>query len=369
METSNAYARIDLDALRSNYRFVKSLNPDKEAICIVKADAYGHGAVPCAKALYEEGVRTFAVATLDEAIELKSEIEGISVLILGYVDEPRIEEAVKAGVICAVYSVEFAELLSAAAIRAGKMMRVHLKINTGMNRLGFDPSAPSFRNRLKKISALEGIRVEGAFSHYATADEEDLSYARRQRQIFEEAVKAIKDEGIALKTIHISNSAASMIFDCPVSNAFRPGLVLYGYSPLPGGEMQEKLRPVMSVHAHVANIFTLKKGETVGYGRKYTADSDRLIATVTIGYADGYSRAFSNRACIYINGCPAPVRGNVCMDMLMCDITDIKGVRVGDRADALCREADAADLAEIAGTIPYEITCGISKRVKRYYTE
>ena len=369
MKTTNTYAVVDLDALKSNYRFVKGLNPDKEAIAIVKADSYGHGSVECAKALYAEGVRYFAVANLDEAEELLDGIPDISVLILGYVDLGRVDEVVERDIITAVYSLEYAEKLNEASLRAGKVSKVHIKVNTGMNRLGFDPSRDDFAEKIRRITEMKNLTVHGIFSHYSTADEEDLSYSERQRTIFEHAVDTVKKAGVPLELIHISNSAAAMVFDCPVSNAFRPGLVLYGYSPLPGRKMQENLTPVMSVYAHIANIFELKKGESISYGRRYTAEADTRIATVTIGYADGYSRALSNKAYVVAAGRRAPIRGSVCMDMIMCDITGIEGLKVGDTVEVLGPDVDADVLAAMAGTIPYEMTCDISKRVKRYYRE
>ena len=369
MKTTNTYAVVDLDALRSNYRFVKGLNPDKEAIAIVKADSYGHGSVACARALYGEGVRYFAVANLDEAEELLGGIDDISVLILGYIDLARVDEVAQKDIITAVYSLEYARALDEASRRAGKVSRVHIKVNTGMNRLGFDPTKEDFEEKVRAVTQMKNLTVHGIFSHYSTADEEDLSYSERQREIFEKAVDTVKRAGAPLSLIHISNSAAAMVFDCPVSNAFRPGLVLYGYSPLPGRKMQGSLRPVMSVYAHIANIFELKKGESISYGRRYTADSERRIATVTIGYADGYSRSLSNRSYVMAAGSRAPVRGSVCMDMIMCDITGIDGLKVGDTVEVLGPDVDAQVLADLAGTIPYEITCDISKRVKRYYRE
>lgn len=369
MKTTNTYAKINLNNLRSNYRFVKSLNPEKEAIAIVKADAYGHGSAECARALYEEGVRYFAVATLDEAEELIASGLKADILILGFVDEDRLEEAVRFGVISGIYSTGYARKLNEEAARQGRTVSVHIKLNTGMNRLGYDPLDPSFRDRIKELKEFKNLSVEGAFSHYSTADEEDLTYSERQRKIFENAVELIKEEGFDLKLIHISNSAAAMIFDCPVSNAFRPGLVLYGYSPLPGERMKEHLKPVMSVYTHIANTFTLKKGESIGYGRKYTADSDRRIATLTTGYADGYLRSFGKEGYVLINGRKAKIRGNVCMDMMMVDITDIPDVKATDIPVLFGEELPATLPAQWAGTIPYEITCGLSKRVTRIYTE
>lgn len=369
MKTTNTFAEIDLENLKNNYRFVKGLNPDKEAIAIVKADAYGHGSARCAAALYEEGVRYFAVATLDEAEELQEAGIDADILILGYVDEERLSEAVSRGIISGIYSTGYARKLNEEAARQGKTVSVHIKLNTGMNRLGYDPLDPSFPDRIRELKGMKNLSVDGVFSHYSTADEEDLTYSERQRMIFENAVGLIRAEGFDLKLIHISNSAAAMIFDCPVSNAFRPGLVLYGYSPLPGEKMKEDLRPVMSVYTHIANTFTLKKGESIGYGRKYTADSDRRIATITAGYADGYLRAFGKEGYVLINGQKARIRGNVCMDMMMVDITDIENVKTGDIAELFGEELPATLPAQWAGTIPYEITCGLSKRVTRIYKE
>ena len=367
MKRSNTYARINLENLKNNYDHICSLNKDKTPICIVKADAYGHGAEGCAKALKEAGAKWFAVASLDEAENLrKSGIEG-NILILGYVDEERIDELLENDLTCGIYSLSFAKALNAKAAALGKTAYAHVKLNTGMNRLGFDCEAAGFEGKMKELMSLPNIAVSGVFSHYSTADEKDLSYSEKQRALFEKGVEVLKSLGASLELVHISNSAASLVFDCKLSNAFRPGIVLYGVSPVFDKTAQDKLRPVMSFYSRIANIFPLKAGGELGYGRKYKAPSDRKIATICAGYADGYFRALSGKACVYINGFRAKIVGNVCMDMLMADITDIPEAKVGDEVELFGEHISVCELAELAGTIPYEIMCAVSKRVKREY--
>ncbi len=367
MKSSNTYARISLENLKSNYEYICSLNKNKTPICIVKADAYGHGAEECARALENAGAAWFAVASLDEAENLrKSSVKG-NILILGYVDEERIDELLENNLTCGIYSLSFAKALNERASALGKTACAHIKLNTGMNRLGFDCEAPYFESKMKELTSFSNLNITGVFSHYSTADEQDLSYSERQRTLFEKGVNVLKSLGAPLELIHISNSAASLVFDCELSNAFRPGIVLYGISPVFDKTAQSSLCPVMSFYSRIANIFTLKAGGELGYGRKYKAPSDRKIATICAGYADGYFRALSNKAYVYINGFRAKIVGNVCMDMLMTDITDIPEAKVGDEAELFGEHINVCELADIAGTIPYEIMCAVSKRVKREY--
>ncbi len=367
MKYSNAYAKINLENLVNNYKMVCSHNEGKTPICVVKADAYGHGSIMCAKALEGVGAKWFAVASLDEAKELREGGINGNILILGYIPLERLDEFVLNNLACGVYSLSFAKELNNVARTLGRVVNVHIKLNTGMNRLGFDCSKADFEAKIREIVSLENLKITGVFSHYSTCDEADLSYSEMQRSIFEKGVELIKNCGANLELVHISNSAASLWFDCKTSNAFRPGIVLYGVSPLPQRVFQGELKPVMSLFSHVANIFVLKEGCSLGYGRKYTAPSNRRIATLSVGYADGYFRALSNKAWVYIKGHRAPVVGNVCMDMLMVDITDVPAVHVGDEAELFGEHIDVCELSSLAGTIPYEIMCALSKRVKRIY--
>lgn len=367
MEHTNAYAKIKLNNLIDNFKYVHSLNPDKTPICIVKADAYGHGAGECAKALASCGVEYFAVASLDEAIALRDFGIDSHILVLGYIPLDRIEESLKYNIIYSVYSYSFAKRLDEVCKNLNITADVHIKLNTGMNRLGFSPEKADFVNKIKKVHELPCINIKGVFSHYSTADETDLTYSKMQRQIFTDAVEKMQDIGIDFELIHISNSAASLCFDCEISNAYRPGLVLYGISPLPNLEGQEHLKPVMEFMSNVANIFDLPKGADLGYARKYRALYDRKIAVVCVGYADGYPRILSNKSSVYINGYRACVVGNICMDMLMVDITDIDNVKVGDKVELFGDNISACELAELSETIPYEIMCDVNKRVRREY--
>ena len=367
MEHTNAYARIKLENLKDNFKYIHSLNQGKTPICIVKADAYGHGAVECTKALIECGAEYFAVASLDEAITLRNAGINKHILILGYIPMHRIEESLKYDVIYSVYSLTFAKELNEICRKNDMTADIHIKLNTGMNRLGFNPKECGFENTMHQLRDLAHLRIQGVFSHYATADECDLSYSESQREIFENAVIKMQNDGIDFELIHIANSAASLGFDCSISTAYRPGLVLYGISPLPENEKQENLKPVMHFMSYVANTFVLPEGSDLGYARKYRAPSNRKIGVVCVGYADGYPRLLSNRASVYINGCKAPVVGNICMDMLMADITDIPNVKVGDETELFGDNISACELAEFAETISYEIMCGVSKRVKREY--
>lgn len=367
MEHTNAYAKIKLNNLTDNFRYIHSLNKNKTPICIVKADAYGHGAVECAKALIKCGVDYFAVASLDEAIALRNAGIESHILVLGYIPMDRLEESMEYDVIYSVYSYSFAHSLNEVCAKNDTVATVHIKLNTGMNRLGFNPREEHFLSSVLKIHLLSNIAIKGIFSHYSTADETDLTYSKMQRNIFVNAITEMQKSGIEFDLIHISNSAASLWFDCDISNAYRPGLVLYGISPLPNEEKKECLKPVMNFMSNIANIFTLPKGEDLGYGRKYTAQSDRKIAVVCVGYADGYPRILSNKSSVYVNGHRASVVGNICMDMMMIDITDIPDVKVGDCVELFGENISASELAELSGTIPYEIMCGVSKRVKREY--
>lgn len=368
MKYSNTFAQINLNNLSFNYRKLVEISGGKTVICIVKADAYGHGAAICARRLQEDGAEYFAVASIDEAEELRKNGIEKPILILGYIPLERVSEVIEYALCPGIYSMGFAYELNREAVRQNKKVDVHIKLNTGMNRLGFSGRENSVAH-IKEINSLDGINIKGIFSHYCTADEDDLSYSRLQLEKFKEILADIRAAGIDPPIVHISNSAATLAFDCDIANAVRPGLALYGINPLISGEERCELRPVMTFCSQVANTFTLHAGESIGYGRKYTADSNRKIAVVCAGYADGYFRLLSNKADVSINGKRAKIRGNICMDMLMADITDIPDVKVGDKVELFGSNIPASELADMIGTIPYEITCALSKRVQMVITE
>lgn len=363
MENSNSYAKINVENLKHNYRELKKVTGNKEVICIVKADAYGHGAVICSNVLQEAGAKYFAVASIDEAEELR--LNGIeqNILILGYIPVERISEIFKYKLIACIYSMPFAESLNEYAVKNNLTADVHIKINTGMNRLGFTGKNTAIEHILN-IEKMQGLNIAGIFTHYATADEADLTYTKMQLDKFTEIIKELEKLNIKPDMIHVSNSAAILNFDSPIGNAVRPGFALYGLCS--ADEMNgADLKPVMSFCSQVANTHALHKGETTSYGRKYTAENERRIATISAGYADGYFRLLSNKAEVFINGKRAKVLGTICMDMFMVDITDIDDVKVGDEVELFGCNIPAKELADIVGTIAYEVTCAISKRVKR----
>ncbi len=366
MKYPNTYAKINLDNLVSNFKLLVEKSGGKIPMCIVKADAYGHGAPMCVKALEENGAKHFAVASIDEAEILRQNGVKNDILILGYIPSERIDEVCQYNLTVALYSLKFARMLSDYALKSSKIVDVHIKLNTGMNRLGF-PVDDNCIKIIKQISQMEGLCIKGVFSHYSCADEADKSFSILQRDRFVKVVTQMKQAGIDTGIVHISNSAATLSFECKEANAFRPGIALYGVSPFPDYAFKDELKPVMTFLTSVANTYKLKKGDSVGYSRNYEADSDRKMAILCAGYADGYFRALSNTGDIYIHSKRAHICGNICMDMMAADITDINDVRVGDKAELFGENISVCELADKIGTIPYEIMCSVSKRVKRIY--
>ena len=364
---TNTYARINLTHLLENYDVVRRFAGDKQVICIVKADAYGHGAQECARALSEHGASYFGVASVDEAIHLRQAGIRDSILILGYVPFSRIEEGLAQDVTFAVYSLSFAKALNEAAKECGKQARVHVKLNTGMSRLGFSGVNKGIE-AVKAVYGLDMLELEGLFSHFATADEEDLGPTKEQYACFEAVVKGVRDAGIEIPMIHIENSAGTIAFGAPITTAVRPGIILYGVHPSDYLERTPiPIKPVMSFLTSVANLSNLEPGECVSYGRHFTAKEPRRVATLCAGYADGYFRALSSKAHVWLKGVQVPVLGNICMDMCMVDATDAAGVQVGDEAELFGEHISVSELARLAGTIPYELVCAVSKRVERIY--
>ena len=354
-------ALISKAALENNYRIMEK-RTGKPQICVVKADCYGHG-VECAGVFYDCGCRVFAVSGTDEAIDLRGFFNGRGVhpdiLIFGYVCPADAPDLIENDIIAAVFSREYADLC-AGNVPDGKKLRVHIKINSGMNRIGFDLSQLS---DALYAARLENFSCEGIFTHFACADEEELLPTETQIKRFDSAVDFLKHNGVAFRLIHACNSAASIRLE-PKYDAVRSGIVLYGLQPSPCCRI-DGLMPAMSVVTRVAQVHTLRKGERVSYGWEYEAKEDEVLATLPIGYADGYIRAYK-RGYALINGKKAPVRGRICMDQLMVDITGIDGVKCGDTAVMLGGGGISADeLAAMADTINYEVTCLISKRVIR----
>jgi len=367
MAHTNSFVKINTANLRHNYNKIKELAGDKRIISIVKADSYGHGSVECMKVLSEMGCDFFAVANIYEALAIRQNNPSADILVLGFIDESDIDEAVENNISLCLYNIDFAIKADEISAKLGKPAKLHIKINTGMNRLGF--SVKNIEKSAKLLAGLKNVQYTGIFSHFSTADEEDLSYTEKQYENFLTALDAVRNEGIYPEIIHIQNSAGICIsdkIDFAETTAVRPGIILYGLNPsdvLTGFGF----RPVMSFYAKVANIFRMGEDEAVSYGRRFTSGKSMRVAVVSAGYADGYHRALSNKADVLINGHRCRILGSVCMDMMMVDVTDCADIRVGDTVQLFGEDILADELASLAGTINYELLCAVSKRVERIY--
>ncbi|HEX6187619.1 MAG TPA: alanine racemase [Pyrinomonadaceae bacterium] len=367
------WAEIDLDALAHNFRAIRErVGPGVRILAAVKANAYGHGAVECSKRLEREGVDWFGVALPEEGIELRT--AGISkpILCLGGIWAGQETVCIQQDLTPVVYRLDVVEALDHAAKAAGRPVDVHVKIDTGMGRLGVrSDDVPDFCAALKRFA---NIRVEGLMTHLASADDvEQTDFTTLQLQRFEQAVAAFRDHGFEPTYIHAANSAGLFAFAESRANLVRPGGALYGFTRdvLPPNLDPPRLRPVLSLYSRIMLLKRVPKGEKLGYGGTFETRRDSVIATVPIGYDDGYRRALSNRARVIVRGQFAPVAGRVSMDLTIIDVTEVADVTPDDRVTLLGSNGDCAitaeDLGELAGTISYEITCGISSRVPRVF--
>ncbi len=368
-----AWAEIDLDKLAHNIREVRRLTAQGACVtAVIKADGYGHGATKIAGTLLDNGADRLAVAVLDEAIELRQAgFTDVPILVMGYTDPERADEVIIYDLEQSAYSLELAEALSNSAAEQNKTARLHIKIDTGMGRIGLQPTHESVE-LIKRISRLPMLSIEGLFTHFAAADEVDKSYTRQQFERFGWLCAELEREGIEIKIKHCGNSAT--IIDLPDfhMNMVRAGIMLYGLAP--SGEVQLnklELKQVMSLKVRVSHVKEIQAGQSVSYGRKFIAQEVRKIASLPIGYADGYTRMLSGKAEALVKGKRVPIVGRVCMDQCMIDVTGIEDVTVGDEV-VLFGEQEGEmihidELAEKLGTINYEIACMISKRVPRVY--
>ena len=362
---------IDLDALRHNFEEIKKVTtPGAGILAVVKADAYGHGAYETATALLECGAAGLCLATIDEAVDLRNRGITAPMMILGFTDKSRFADAVRYDIEQAVYSYEIAKALSDEAVLQGKEVKIHIKLDTGMGRIGFKTDGTE-TEEIVKSCRLPGIVPYGVFSHFAVADTDDDEYTLKQFDAFMNQIKALEAEGIVFTKRHICNSAGIMRFPQMHLDLVRAGIILYGLMPPGCPEPSQKLDliPVMNWYAKVIHVKTIPEGATVSYGRHFTASRETEVATVGIGYADGLSRRLSNGFELVLNGEKCPIIGNVCMDMCMVDTTDLKvRPKVGDKVTVFGKDRSADDLADRLGTINYEITCDVGRRVRRIYT-
>lgn len=368
MRARNVWAEVDLSAIAHNVQVTrKVLKPGTKICAVVKADAYGHGAVPVATAALAAGVNYLAVSMTQEALELREAGIMAPILILGTMTEEHEKALVDYNITQTVYDLAVAQELSAAALQENKVAKVHLAVDTGMNRIGCRPEEAA--DLAEAISKLPHVELEGMFSHFASADEMDNSFAESQYRKFMEADRAIKDRGIQIPLVHIDNSAGITEMKHTECDMVRQGITLYGLWPSDDVERCLDLKPALSLKAEVVFVKDVPAGEKIGYGCTYETKAPMKVATIPLGYADGYSRALSNRGYITIRGYKAPVVGRICMDQFMVDVTNVPGVHKGDEAVIFGPGGVSLDqLAKWVGTIPYELMCLLSTRVPRKYT-
>lgn len=370
------WAEIDLNHLAANFKRVKQrVGPVARVMAVVKANAYGHGAVACARRLVSEGADWFGVALPEEAIELRSAGITQPVLCLGGFWPGQAAACIQHQLTPVVYRLDMFEALNQAALNAGVVADVHVKVDTGMGRLGI-----RFDGLSEFVAALErfrNVRIDGIMSHLAAADDASCQpLTRDQIQRFEDAVVVFRDHGYRPTHLHLANSAGVYGHREAWGNMVRPGGVLYGLwrDVLPLTTSKPELLPVMSLHTRISLLKWVPPGETIGYGCTFEASRRSLIATLPVGYHDGYMRGLSNRAHVIVRGMYAPVVGRISMDLTLIDVTNVSGVEVDDQVTLLGWDRQnaelkivAEDLARIVGTLSYEVTCGISERVPRVY--
>ncbi len=366
-------AEIYLDNIAYNVKQLKKISNSKHFMAVVKADGYGHGAVQVAKTALANGADHLGVALIDEAIELRNSGIKAPILVLGYTSPKDGESLVEYDIAQTVYSFEQAKGFSIKAQKSKNVIKIHLKIDTGMNRLGFQINDEELTN-IKRLFNLKGIKVIGAYTHFADADDRNSNFTNLQYDSFINFVDKIEKECKIKLLKHCANSAAIIDYPFTHLDMVRAGIGIYGLYP--NLIMQDKvsLKPAMGLKTKVAHLKKISAGQTISYGRTYSTNDERNIATLPVGYADGYNRLLSNKGKVIIKDGYAPIVGRVCMDQLMVDVTNIENVRVDDEVilfgnNQNGKEISVDVIAELLGTINYEIVCMIGKRVPRVYVE
>mgnify|MGYP000533378779 CR=1 FL=1 len=364
------WAEIDLAAIKHNLKVIQKAAGNAKVMAMVKANAYGHGMLEVSEICRQQKVDFFGVASLDEAIALKKVIKDIPILVLGYIPKSDAEEVVANDIRPCIFTIETAEAMSKAAVKLNHEVKLHIKIDTGMGRIGFLPNEKTLET-IMTIAAFPKVQIEGIFTHFAEADVTNSSFTQEQIQIFKELVGKLEKRGLYIPLKHCSNSAALINFPEAHFDMVRAGIILYGLYP--SAEISRKnldIIPAMTLKSRVAYIKTLPAGYSISYGRTYCCQQESRVATIPIGYADGYSRLFSNRAQAVIKGKRVPLVGNVCMDMCMFDVSELGEIGEGEEVILFGRPEDgitADDLAELIGTINYEIVAALGSRVPRVF--
>ncbi|GAA7814045.1 alanine racemase [Helicobacter pylori] len=371
-----SFVEVNSASLRHNFSAVKSIVPkDAHIMAVVKANAYGVGAIKASEIFLQEGANYLGVATLDEALELRSHFSKTPILILGYSPNSNASMLIDNDLSAMIFSLEQAEVFSQMALKSQKRLKIHLKIDTGMHRLGLEPNFKSIEI-IKKIRALKGLEVEGIFTHLSNADAKIKTHAKNQMKAFNAFLEQLLDQKIEFQYRHAYNSAGILSLcngnENRFLNLYRPGIMLYGFYPSNG--MKETcptiLKNVISLKAQIVQIRSVKKGEFIGYGEHFYTNEETLVGVLALGYADGLMRALGNRIQVAINNQLAPLIGKVCMDQCFVKLNNIQA-KEGDEVilfgDKSAKANDASEIAMLLNTIPYETISTLSKRLERVY--
>ncbi len=372
---NRTYAVVDLDAAAFNMREIKNyLTGNTQIMAVVKADAYGHGVIPMSQVFLENGAERLAVAFIEEAIQIRNAGITAPVVLLGYTDGRQAEMLLNYDVIPTVFDYETAKAFSDCAVLNRKKMKIHLKLDTGMTRIGFfcntNEDIREVKRQILKIASLPMLEIEGIFTHFTTADEPDDSYTEKQYSLFCRVTEELEREGLHIPLKHVCNSAATLLYPHMHLNLVRPGIIQYGMPP--SDYIAKKglnVKPVMSLKSKIVRIQQVPAGTCVGYGNTYISDKEMKIATIPIGYADGLFRGLSNCASVYAGEKFCSILGRICMDQCMIDVTSVNNISTGDEITVFGKENNAHELAKCAGTISYELLCAVGKRVPRVYIQ
>lgn len=371
---TRTWAEIDLDALKFNIKEIRRItNPNAMVMAVVKADAYGHGAVECAHLLLENGADRLAVSCLDEALQLRRAGIFAPILILGASFFEEAQDIVSHDITACVFSYDFAHVLSQEAKKLNKTAKIHIKLDTGMSRIGYVSGVDddAVIEEILKIASLDNIEIEGIFSHFATSDEKNSEYTYLQLNRFMSVCNMLEKRGLKIPIKHIANSAAIMMYPETHLDMVRAGIILYGLYP--SDEVVKnrlELKRVMTLKSRITMLKELCENRGVSYGKMYITERQTKIATVPIGYADGYTRMLNGKAKMLANGQPVDVIGKICMDQCMIDVTNVHNINTGDEVVVFGADTVTADtLASWLGTINYEVVCMISKRIPRIYLQ
>lgn len=370
-----AWVEINLNNLDFNIKNIKTKIGDREMIGVIKADAYGHGSVKVAEVLRANGCKTFAIATIQEAITLREAGAKEEIILLGLAPDMYADTVVQYDITPVVCDSSNAAAINAAAKAADKTVHGLIAVDTGMGRIGYlADEAEAAAEDIKKIQVLENFKIKGLFSHMSTADALDKTFSRQQEEKFNKFYSVLTSAGINIPMKTLANSASVMEIPSVYFDACRPGIILYGCYPSDEVDKNElAIKPVMSVKANIVHLKDVPEGFSVGYGRKFISTRPSKIATLALGYADGYPRPYSQYAKVIVNGHIAPIAGNICMDQCMVDVTDVPDVKVGDEVIIMGTDGThtilADDIARATGTINYEIVCAFGQRLPKVYVK